>query len=302
MPIDSQTTAAPSASDAVTGARSKMMPRTGVLVGEAVAEVAVQDQSLHVEDVLVVPRLVEVVERADLRQPLRRAVLAAEVAGLVARRDDEEQQEDREADDGEHDEAEQRPADDETTHGWTFRYLRARTRAARGSSASRRPSPSRLKASVVMNSARLGKSRNHRRLQVGALRLGDHVAPGRRRDRYAEAEERQRRLEHDRGRDEQRRVDDDRRDEVGHDVDDHDAQVARAERPRRLDVLLLRIDSTCPRTMRPTLAQVKKAMTKMLIFTLGENTDTSEIANSRKGNDRKTSIVRDRNVSTGPPK
>src|SRR3954466_1304358 len=36
------------------------------------------------------------------------------------------------------------------------------------------------------------------------------------------------------------------------------------------------MDSTWPRTMRPTLAQVKKAMTKMLIRTLGLNTETSE--------------------------
>ena len=62
-----------------------------------------------------------------------------------------------------------------------------------------------------------------------------------------------------------------------------------------------RIDSTWPRTMRPTFAQVKKAMTKMLICTLGWKTDTSEIANSRNGKLRKTSIVRDRNVSTLPP-
>ena len=42
-----------------------------------------------------------------------------------------------------------------------------------------------------------------------------------------------------------------------------------------------RIDSTWPRTMRQTAAQPKMAITMMMIFRLGPQMETSEMAKSR---------------------
>ena len=72
-----------------------------------------------------------------------------------------------------------------------------------------------------------------------ALAVGDELPERGVRRLDAEAEERERRLDEDRGRDDERRVDDDRPDAVREDVAHDDAQVARAGRLRRLDELLL---------------------------------------------------------------
>ena len=83
-----------------------------------------------------------------------------------------------------------------------------------GSSASRSPSPNRLKASTVMKIASPGQN-----MKCGACSrstasesMPPQDAVGR---PDADAEEGQRRLEQDVGRDQQRRVDEDRRDQVG---------------------------------------------------------------------------------------
>ena len=65
--------------------------------------------------------------------------------------------------------------------------------------------------------------------QVAVLGLGDHVPPRRRRRLHAEAQEAQRGLEHDVHRDEQSGVNDGQREQIGQDLDEHDAQVARPE-------------------------------------------------------------------------
>src|SRR5262245_23931947 len=73
---------------------------------------------------------------------------------------------------------------------------------------------------------------------VEAERLRQHVPPRRGGWDHAEAEKGQRRLEHDRGGDQEGHVDEHGREQVREDVHEHDPDVARAERARRLDVLL----------------------------------------------------------------
>ena len=89
-------------------------------------------------------------------------------------------------------------------------------RMARGSSASRSASPSRLKPSTAAPIARPGTTDVHgacaQLIQIAAV--GDHRPPARRRRLHAEAEERQRRLRHDRAGDAERRGDHDRRDDA----------------------------------------------------------------------------------------
>jgi len=63
-----------------------------------------------------------------------------------------------------------------------------------------------------------------------------------------------------------------------------------------------RIDSVCPRTMRPIAAHEKKAITVIEIVRVGWNTETSAIATSRYGNDSTTSMKRASSRSTVPPK
>src|SRR5882757_2024115 len=62
------------------------------------------------------------------------------------------------------------------------------------------------------------------------------------------------------------------------------------------------IDSTCPRTMRPTDAHEKKAITATEIVKLGPSSETSAIAKTRYGRERTTSMNRDNTLSTGPQK
>jgi hypothetical protein len=62
-----------------------------------------------------------------------------------------------------------------------------------------------------------------------------------------------------------------------------------------------RIASVCPRTMRPTAAQEKNAITRIDTVRLGPTTLTRATAKSRKGKDSTTSMNRARNVSTAPP-
>ena len=88
------------------------------------------------------------------------------------------------------------------------RYLRS----IFGSSASRKPSPSRLNASTVKKIASAGKMRHVRRGQHVGARGVEHRAPFGRRRLRAHAEERQARRGDDRRADAQREVHDDRRD------------------------------------------------------------------------------------------
>ena len=54
------------------------------------------------------------------------------------------------------------------------------------------------------------------------------------------------------------------------------------------------IDSVCPRTMRPTAAQLKNTMIPIATARLGPTIEISAIAKSRNGNERITSIMRAR--------
>ncbi len=113
------------------------------------------------------------------------------------------------------------------------RYMR---RASRGSSASRRPSPSRLTDSTVSDRNRPGNSRMVRRDLDQASRLGHDVAPARDVRRRAGADERQDRLgDHRRGAD-VGRLHQQRRHGVRQDVAHQDRGQPRAGRrspPRR---------------------------------------------------------------------
>ena len=111
-------------------------------------------------------------------------------------------------------------------------------RSVRGSSASRKPSPSRLNASVVSTRKMPGEDHQPGRVAIEPARRGlrERRAPGRRRHRHAEAEERERRLEEDVARDQQRRPDRDRGDEVRQDLAEDDARGCwrrASARPRR---------------------------------------------------------------------
>src|SRR5256885_15345747 len=57
----------------------------------------------------------------------------------------------------------------------------------------------------------------------------------------------------------------------------------------------------CPRTIRPTDAQLKNAITPITTPRLGPTIETSAIPKSRNGDDRITAIVRERKLSTTPP-
>ena len=63
-----------------------------------------------------------------------------------------------------------------------------------------------------------------------------------------------------------------------------------------------RRESVWPRMIRPTTAQLKKAITAIDTIRLGPTIDTSAIANSRRGNERITSMKRESAVSTTVPK
>ena len=110
-------------------------------------------------------------------------------------------------------------------------------RPARGSKASRSPSPSRFTARITDDSARPGRSASQGWVQVVAAvdAVGDHLAPARGRRRHAEAEVREPGLEQHVGGDERRGVDDQRRRQVRQDVAGDDPPLARADRARGLD-------------------------------------------------------------------
>src|SRR6266542_2811044 len=62
------------------------------------------------------------------------------------------------------------------------------------------------------------------------------------------------------------------------------------------------MDSAWPRTMRPTVAQEKNAITSTEMVRLEPAIETRAIAKSRKGNESTTSISRPSAVSTTPPR
>ena len=187
-------------------------------------------------------------------------------------------------------------ADEEADHVSLVRRCPAKSRSPRGSSASRTLSPSRLNASVVISSASAGEEHEPPGDLVVAERLGEHVRPrspsG---GTTPEAEERERRLEHDRGGDQQRQVDDHRREQVREDVDEHDPQVARAERARRLDVLALadrqRLAAHDAADRGPAEERDDDDRDRA---GSARTSETSAIAKSRNGNERITSMTRAR--------
>ena len=105
--------------------------------------------------------------------------------------------------------------------------LAHRERLSRGSTMSRRPSPSRLKPSTVSRMASPGKVEYHQASrQVGAA-LGDGEAPVRLRRRGAHAEEAQHRRDQDGEAHADGGAHDDRREGVGQDVQEDDAERRR---------------------------------------------------------------------------
>ena len=155
MPITSQITAAPSASDAVTGDPLPDQRRDGRRVVVRVAEVAVQ-QAREVVEVLREDRPVEAEALRHERDRLRRRLAPGDQLRDVRGRDEEHH---------EHD-GRDRPQDGDPEQYAAERgrrptgYLR-NNRSPRGSNASRTLSPSRLKARVVISSAAPGKSTYH---------------------------------------------------------------------------------------------------------------------------------------------
>ena len=125
-------------------------------------------------------------------------------------------------------------ADDEAreAHHVTFCSL--------GSSASRRPSPTICSDSTVSTIAKPGSRISHSAWPKYCWRAGDHVAPGRRRRAARRRRERTTpaSVSIAAGEDEGG-LHDQRRDQVRQQVDEHDARVAGAERPRGLDELQL---------------------------------------------------------------
>ena len=111
--------------------------------------------------------------------------------------------------------------------------------AFRGSSASRRPSPTRLNANVVRNRASPGKIISqgaHRNAVPASASIAPHegVPSG-----NPHAEERESGLEQDVARDDERGVDDDRRGHVREDLPEDDAPVRGSQRARGFHELLL---------------------------------------------------------------
>ena len=109
----------------------------------------------------------------------------------------------------------------------------------RGSSASRRPSPTKLIVSTVRKIASAREQRPVRRDVEVVLAVEEDAAPGRDVRREAEAEEGQRRLGDDRRGDVDGAGDDHRAQRIGQDVAHDLARHAGAERARRLDEFLL---------------------------------------------------------------
>src|SRR5207249_767883 len=112
------------------------------------------DGFLHHLRVLHIERLVEAPLLADVRDVGREGVLARHSLGRVAARDEDEHDEDEQADheqDGDHPE---QPADDEGGQCSILTF-------ARGSRASRRPSPKMFSESTVSTIARPGISASH---------------------------------------------------------------------------------------------------------------------------------------------
>ena len=110
-----------------------------------------------------------------------------------------------------------------------------RERLRRGSTMSRRPSPSRLKPSTVRKIARPGKVENHQASGRYCAALGDGEPPvgiGRRR---AHAEEAEHRRDQDREAHADGGAHDDGRDAVRQDVEKKDARAARPDALQRVD-------------------------------------------------------------------
>ena len=111
--------------------------------------------------------------------------------------------------------------------------------AKRGSSMSRRPSPIRLMASTVTASTSAGREDDPGREQEVGAPLRHDVAPARHFRRRAGAEERQQRLDQDRGGADVGRLHGQRRQRVGQDVAEQDLAEAAADDDGGLDIGLL---------------------------------------------------------------
>ena len=107
-----------------------------------------------------------------------------------------------------------------------------------GSRMSRRPSPSRLRPSTVRKIARPGNTDSHGAVVIWSRASRQHAAPARIGRADAEAEERQRGLGQNGAAHAERGDHQQRPDHVRQQLRRHDAQVAIAERARRLHVAL----------------------------------------------------------------
>ena len=174
--------------------------------------------------------------------------------------------------------------------------------ACRGSSASRRPSPSRLNDSTSRKIDTPGPHRHPRRVLDVVLRGVEHAAPARRRRLLAEAEERQARLGDHRGGDRERGLHDQRRHDVGQDVAQRDAQVRVADaraRPRRSP--RPSPTSTCARVRRMKIGVAEMPIAIIALVRLGPRNAASAIARIRNGQASIASVMREISASTQPP-
>src|SRR4051812_19627241 len=200
--------------------------RPVVVRDEAAAEQLLHHVPPLYEDVLVEPEL-----QPDVRDVLRRSLLAGNTPRHVAARDLEKDEVCDEADGEQDDDHPERPADEERNHLVLDPHLR--------------PWIERVAQSVAEDVEREDRDGDHdsreqaepRVAREHVLTVRDHRPPRGMRRLHAGAEEREPDLGEDRIRDDQREQHDDRGGDIGEQLREHDSQRARSLRGRGLDEL-----------------------------------------------------------------
>ena len=191
------------------------------LLDVGAAEIALQ-QVAEIAQILLPQRQVEAELAPDALDHLGRGVAPRELPHRVGRQQIEQHVGDqRDAEQDEQRLAE--PPGEVAAHQSRPRWV--------GSSASRSASPSRLNGEGQQQDRGAGNEHQPRCGREPGLVLEDDVAPGRRRRPHADAEERQGRLEQDRGGDAERAPDQHGRDQMRQDVGEQDAPGPGADAP-----------------------------------------------------------------------
>ena len=154
-----QRTAAPKTSDRVIGRRLHHLRDHLLAAIDEGSQIAGDEEPLHHQRVLHRQRLIEAEARAHGGQHLRRGVAPGDARGGIGAGRGEEDQEDEDADAEHHEEHLGQAADE----GVSISRQPIRS-LARGSSASRTPSPSTLSASTVQHDGDAGRQRHQGRV------------------------------------------------------------------------------------------------------------------------------------------